>query len=455
MADTALPTTGKPRPERIVTTTDDTLPDVLAPPASRARDAVVWGLPLVMMAKYLEVAEAGAVPFNRFFMNSAIASPGSAAIGPNIDTLNGRAWLDLDGGPVVIEVPDTADRYYSVQFQDMYMNSFAYVGRRTTGTRAGAFAVTSPGYRGTLPEGMAEIRATTSKVLCLVRTLVSGADDAANARAINGRFTIGLLGGYPGAQRPAEVSDGALDAFQPASRRTSRLLPHEEIAGSGAAFFEALDALTKRFPPLPADMPNFDRLAPLMTGRGAIDEAIARAATQDGIKAAQSGLIVRSANGWMRRDNVSPFIADPVQRAANNIYGPNTQVAEESVFFNLRKGPDGAPLTGTHRHRLFFAPDRLPPVDAFWSLTLYDRNYVLFDNPIDRYGITNHMDGLVYAPDGSLDIRIQPGPTGDPLHNWLPCPPDGFQLVLRTYQPRGPILDETYLPPPLEILGDA
>lgn len=427
--------------------------------ASLAKEAVVWGFPLVMMSRYLEAVETGGVPYNQFFMNTEVATPQSSAVGPNIDTLNGRAWLDLTGGPQVIETPDTNDRYYSVQLQDMYMNSFAYIGRRTTGTKAGAFAVAPPGYTGALPPGVTEVRATTDKVSLFVRTLVRGPEDLATARALNAAFTLGPLPAWPEGRRKAIIAKGAIDAFQPATRRARKMLPHEEIIASGASFFEDLDRLVRTFPPLPSEAKRFARFAPLGVGapgslrRSAVVASQLATAVEAGVAAAQAGLETWSENGWARRRNVEAFIDDPLQRAANNVFGPNTQIAEESVFFNKRLGDDGKWLNGANRYRLRFAAGQTPPVDAFWSLTLYDRAYVLFDNPIDRYGINDRTLGLAYGADGSLDLQIQADAPAGGTANWLPSPRGEFQLVLRTYQPRAPLLDRSYKPPPLEVVS--
>jgi hypothetical protein len=427
--------------------------------AALAEEAVIWGFPLVMMGRYLEAVETGGVPFNQFFMNSEVATPQSHAVGPNIDTLNGRAWLDLTGGPQVVGTPDTQDRYYSIQLQDMYMNSFAYIGRRTTGTKVGAFAVTPPGYSGALPPGVTEIRATTDKVSLFVRTLVRGPEDLANARALNAAFTLGPLSAWPGVRRAAIVASGAIDAFQPATRRTRKMLPHEEIIASGADFFDDLDRLVRVFPPLPSEASRLARLAPLGVGartpskRNAEVDARLAAALQPGLARAQRSLESWSENGWARRRNVEAFIDDPAERAGNNIFGPNTQIALESVFFNKRLGEDGQWLNGANRYRLRFAAGRTPPVDGFWSLTLYDKAYVLFENPLQRYGINDRTLGLAYGEDGSLDVQIQADEPAEGPANWLPSPRGEFQLVLRTYQPRAPLLDRSYKPPPLEIVS--
>ncbi|MBV1689373.1 DUF1254 domain-containing protein [Novosphingobium sp. G106] len=420
-----------------------------------ARDAVVWGLPLVLFGRYLDAAVANGVRFNHFYMSSDVATPRSRAIGPNIDTMNGRAWIDLEEEPQVIGVPATADRYYTIQLQDMYMNSFAYVGRRTTGTAAGWFVLTPPGFSGRLPEGVTEVRAPTTKVLAFVRTLVRGSGDLDAVRAINGAFTLGPLSRFPEGQTAATVGAEALDVFQPSSRRTGGALPHIEIARSGAAYFAELDRLTHQFPPLDRDAPNLARLTPLDLGAGEAAHADLAGDVEGAVDLITKSVRSWSENGWLRRSNVAQFIADPLERAANHIYGPGTQVAEESVFYNLRKGPDGETLNGAKTYRLRFGPGELPPVDAFWSLTLYDGNYFLFDNPIDRYGVNDRTEGLRFEDDGSLEILVQPDPPAAGTANWLPGPPGDFQLVFRTYQPRQPVLDGSYRLPPLDIVGGA
>ncbi len=420
-----------------------------------AEEAAIWGFPLVFFGLYLDAAAAGGVAFNRFYMASRIADARSRAVGPNIDTLNGRAWLDLDHGPQVIAVPDTADRYYTVQLQDMYMNSFAYIGRRTTGTGAGAFAITPPGWSGTLPAGVTAIPAPTSKVLAFVRTLVTSPEDLPNARAINEAMSLGPLVSWPAGQAPSPVADGALDAFQPASRAKG-LLPHQEVAQMGAGYFGRLASLLKQFPPSPRDAAQAALFAPLGLGGPrdpAMTDAVLAEAVEAGIARAVHSVQSWPENGWLRRRNVEGVPSDPLIRAADNVYGPGTQVAEESVFWNLRQGPDGEVLSGDKQYRMRFGPGELPPVDAFWSLTLYDGSYFLFGNRLDRYGISDRTEGLRFEADGSLEIRVQASEPKSPSANWLPAPDGPFQLVFRTYQPREAVLKGTYKLPPLELIG--
>jgi hypothetical protein len=405
-----------------------------------AQDAFIWGLPLVLMNRSLDVSQAAGLPFNQFFTTTELAIPAYRQIGPNVDTLMGHAWLDLSDGPQVIGVPDTNDRYYSIQLQDMYMNSFAYIGRRTTGTKAGAFAITPRGFAGSLPEGVTEIRATTSKLLAYVRTMLRGPEDLEAAREVHGAYTLGPLSAFPDQRsRPIARADRA------------KLFPHVDFSNAGAGFFDELDQLVRLYPPLDWDAANLERF----TAVGAGPAAGLAAAVTAGYARVRSALRLSWTNGWARRDNVPPIIHDPLQRAANNFFGKGTHLSDEAVYWGTYQGGMGDWLSGANRYRLRFDPGETPPVEAFWSLTLYDSSYVLFDNPMGRHAILDRTKGLRYGADRSLEILIQADEPAEGRSNWLPAPRGDFQLTLRAYQPRPSILDGSYIPPPFEIVGRA
>jgi hypothetical protein len=413
-----------------------------------AKDAVIWGLPLVIMGRYLELAGRSGAPMNQLFTTTVLAIPKYRQIGPNVDTLMGHALIDVSVEPQVIGVPDAGDRYYSIQLQDMYMHSFDYIGRRTTGTKPGAFAITPPGFGGTLPEGVTEIKAPTRVVLAYIRTMVLGADDLDAARAIHAGYTLGPLSAYPaGRTGPIPRSDRAT------------LFPHVDFSKPDAGYVDELDSLVRTYPPLPWDAPNLARFAPLGIGaatpvdRDAAMQADLAEAVPVGYAEVRRSLRLTWANGWARRENVSAFIKDPLQRAANNFFGKGTHLSADAVYWGTRQGGMGDWLSGTNRYRLRFLAGEHPPVDAFWSLTLYDKDYVLFDNPIDRYAILDRTEGLQLQPDGSLEILIQAEEPAAGSSNWLPAPRGEFQLTFRAYQPREAILDGSYVPPPAEIIG--
>jgi hypothetical protein len=413
--------------------------------ASLTADAFIWGLPVVLFNRWVQIAIEAGIPFNRFFLNSELATPSFKSPGPNIDTLYGFAYLDLSDGPQIIGVPDTHDRYYSIQLQDAWLNTFDYIGRRTTGTEAGHFAITPPGFAGSLPKGVTEVRATITKVFAFVRTFIGGPEDMAAARAIQTAFSLGASSQFPDGRHCAELRDDV-----------TRLFPFIDPSNDGPRFFEELRQLIKVYPPLDADAANLARFAPLGLGgpklTATADELVAGALS--GYDQVKHAIRLTQPNGWMRRANVPNFYTDPVQRAANNYFAFATLVAEEGCYFGTRQGGLGSWLDGANRYRLRFAAGQLPPVSAFWSLTLYNQAYALHDNSINRYGILDRTHGLHFGADGSLEIQVQADEPAEGSANWLPAPRDHFQLVLRAYQPHQSILDGTYSPPPIENLGN-
>lgn len=408
-----------------------------------AEEAFIWGVPLVLTGRYLDLAAKAGLGFNTFYLSPDLATPATHAAGPNIDTLYGFAWLDLAAGPQVIEVPAIENRYYSIQLLDTYGDSFSYIGSRTTGTKAGAYAVIAPGWKGSLPAGVTGIEAPSGKVLALVRTLVSGQADLAAARAIHTAYTTGALSAWPNGRQKGVVRNEALNVF-----------PVIDLSTAGAAYFDELDALVRQYPPLPEDAANFARFAPLGIGSNTPRSPALAAAVAPALARIQQQAFgaASNINGWRSNLTIVPFVRDPLARAANNIYGPGAHIAKEALYFSARQGPDGQPLDGSKRYRLRFAKGQAPAADAFWSLILYDQNFFLFDNPDNRYSFNDRSEGLVYGPDGSLEILIGADkPVGKV--NWIPAPRGGFQLITRFYEPRASVFDGTYKLPPLEIVA--
>jgi hypothetical protein len=416
-------------------------------PATLARDAVVWSVPLILTGRYLEIAAQAGVPLNRLVLSPDLATPATRALGAQVDTLYGLGWLDLADGPLVIEVPDTHDRYYAIQLIDAWGNSFAYIGRRATGTRAGAWAITPPGFTGSLPQGMRELRATTSVVLAFVRTLVRGKADLPAARAIHGAYRLGPLANYPRGQQAPLFRAESLN-----------ILPIIDFSTVGASWFAELNALLARFPPQDFDQPSLARFGAIGVAQWRIIpaepavRAMLATAVQEGLALARQPGPMWTANGWSTRPDVVPFIRDPLLRARVNIFGAGMNIAEEALYFTANHGPDGAVLSGEKRYRIRFPARQLPPVDAFWSIGIYDKSFFMFDNPISRYSLTDRTEGLHYGSGGSLDVLIQHQQPAEGPSNWLPAPPDRFSLTLRAYLPKPALLRRQYKLPPIEIL---
>jgi len=340
-------------------------------------------------------------------------------------------------------VPDTNDRYYSIQLIDAYENVFAYVGRRETGTKAGTYVIAPPGWSGEAPAGAKVIQSPTSLVFALTRTLVRGEKDAAIAAELQKHYRLAPLSGWPAAAKDGVVEDDVLN-----------ILPVLDIAGSGPGFFDELNALVKAYPPVGQEGANFAKLAPLGLGTDAfaanrpsdavLADALKRASAR--IKAAS---IAEVENGWRVNKHITRFIQDPAERAATNAYGPGAHIAEEALYFSAVGDAAGQPLSGANTYTLTFPKGQLPPVDAFWSLILYGPDFFLVDNPLNRYGINDRTPGLKPNADGSLTLVISHTPPKD-LANWLPAPGGRFQLLFRTYQPGPALLDGSYKLPPLQ-----
>ncbi|NIK88784.1 hypothetical protein FHS83_002102 [Rhizomicrobium palustre] len=414
-----------------------------ASPEALAEEAFIWGFPLVISDTLFRSAQQKGENINRFVVQGALSTPAFNVPGPNVDTLYGSAWLNLIGGPKIIAVPDTEDRYYSIQLVDAYGNSFAYIGRRATGTKAGAYAIAPPGWGGDLPAGVTRIEATTPHVLALTRVLVTSEADLPKAVAIEAQFSIGSLSDYPNQLAPALVT------VRPWK------LPIPDVASRGHEYFLDLRSAVVANPPLPEEREAVGHFATLASSFSSQSEAAAvlNAAIPKGVAKIKGawGQLSETSGGWSVNKKVTPIIHDPLLRAAINQYGPGTHIAEEALYWS--PVPDlGAGLSGDNRYRLRFAKGQLPPVDAFWSLTLYGPDFLLVENEIKRYAITDRSEGLVTKADDSLEIAIQNEKPLEEGINWLPAPKGPFRLILRTYQPRPELLEGRYRLPPLKTV---
>jgi hypothetical protein len=414
-----------------------------------ARKAYIWGYPLVMFGRYRDAYKQQGNPLNQFLVQTALSTPSTPGGGPGTDTLYGYTWIDLRGGPQILHVPDTGQRYYSIQLIDMYSNIFAYVGRRTTGTKAGAFAVVGPRWKGSLPSGVKAIRSPTDDVIAFTRTFVLDDADTEAARDVQSQFAFGDLSDYPRAVR------------FPVAKEEVPLPPVLDLSRVGIGFYDELCAGMIAAPPPSSDHDTLQGFAQIGIAPGRKPSGSANPDMKKSLEAAipVADKVIKTAqfgtqvNGWYVNFSIVSFPKDPLLRASSVKYGPGGHVAEEALYFNIDKSPDGQPLTGERSYALRFPGGGLPPVDAFWSLTLYDAAMHLAENPIQRYAIKDRTPGLVYGADRSLEIQIQHAPPAPGNANWLPTPSGPFRLVLRTYQPRRELLTQAYRLPPLVLVS--
>ena len=378
---------------------------------------------------------------NHFTHSKRLLAPKDReVVTPNNDTLYTNAWLDLAQGPLVIEVPDMGERYWTLGFLDMWTNPFAYAGRRTTGNRAQKLFVHGPQWSGQVPAGMVEIAAPGEDVWIIGRILVDD-DDADLARVGQLQQQFGIVRASDG-QPAACVADTAMNG-----RKTET-----PDAGEYRAIVEATWA---RNPAPAAD----SQTRALWQEAGAADSA----ALQQALAAVCQALREEAqpsevGGGWsvpvaIRTDWGEQFALRA--RVARNLIG--ALGIEEAMYPVAEVDAQGRPLDGRHRYTLYFPPGAGPQVDAFWSITLYRKSdCLLVENPIERYSIGDRTRGLQWDADGGLRIAIQHTAPAD-AHgqaNWLPAPPEPFYLTLRLYQPRQAHLDFRFPYPPLERISE-
>jgi hypothetical protein len=371
---------------------------------------------------------------------------------PNFDTLYSAAWLDLTVEPMVVSVPDTQGRYYLLPMLDMWTDVFASPGKRTTGTGAGRFVIAAPRWQGKIPQGLERIDAPTPYVWIIGRTQTNGPKDYAAVNQVRDGYTVTRLSELGKAAGPISVSvDPAVDMKTPPMTQVNTMAADK--------YFAYAAELLKVNPPHITDQPIVARMRRLgiEPGKsfdlGKADAAIKRGlerAVPDGLKAMQAKLptLARVVNGWqMNTDTMGVYGSYYLKRAIVALVGLGANLPEDAIYPINLGDADGKPLTGANKYELHFAKNEIPPVGAFWSVTLYDKDGFPTANVLNRNAIGDR-DELRYNTDGSLDLYFQKDSPGkDRESNWLPAPAGDFNLCMRLYAPKGEVLDGRWAPP--------
>jgi hypothetical protein len=423
--------------------------DASADAYEAAFDAYVWGAPLVAMSR-TRARLTCIAPVNRLLNVPRLSTPADrTVVAPNVDTLYSTAWLDLRSGPVTLDVPAMPDRYYVFQLLDMYTNTFANVGTRTTGRGAGRFAIVGPGWRGPVPAGARVLRSPTPDVWLLGRTLVRGPDDVPNVVAVQRRYVLSA----PTPPTPPPAPD------------CTNLKSPQDLLADGVAFLDELGRVMAADPPPARDHTLVRRLARAGIGPGRTPSTGTDPVVLDGLArglAAGEALVARHAatpqapvGGWTTNRDIGTYGSRFVTRAVVARNGLAANVPEESVYYRAAQDAAGTRLDGRNRYRIHFAAGQLPPVGdlGFWSITMYDQTFFLVDNPIDRYAVGDRTPGLVRNADGSLDVYVGSTPPAGHESNWLPAPATPFTLAMRVYLPTPAVLAQTWKPPTIHREG--
>ncbi len=400
--------------------------------------------------------ELGKGPMN-MFSNIPAYPPADfkGVVRPNFDTLYSSAWLDLTREPMVVSAPDTHGRYYLLPMLDMWTDVFASPGWRTTGTQAGDFLITPPGWTGDVPPGMARIGAPTPYVWIIGRTKTDGPDDYAAVRKIQAGYKITPLSEWGKTPTPPKVTiDPAVDMKTP---------PKEQVDAMPAGKFFAYAAeLLKVIPPHITDQPIIAQLKKIGIEPGkSFDLDTADPAIRTGLATAPENArqlmawkvptLARVVNGWsMNTDTMGVYGNYYLKRAIVAQFGLGANVPEDAIYPLNLGDESGSPLDGTSKYTLHFEKGALPPVNAFWSVTLYDLDGYQVANPLNRFALSSWMP-LKANADGSLDLYFQnESPGADKDANWLPAPKTPFNLTLRMYAPKSEALTGKWNPPPVK-----
>jgi hypothetical protein len=427
---------------------------------SIAVDAYIYFYPLVTMdvtRKQLTNKPPGSGslggPMNTFANADAFPSADfKAVVRPNFDTLYSSGYLDLTKEPMVVSVPDTGGRYYLLPILDMWSDVFASPGWRTTGTQAGNFLVTPRGWSGAVPAGFAQIEAPTPYVWIIGRTKTDGPPDYDAVHKIQAGYKITPLSEWGKPPKPVEIKiDPSVDMKTPPKTQVDTL--------SGDKYFTYAAELLKLHPPHLTDQPIVARMKRISIEPGkSFDmskvDPVMKKALEDAPAAAQNLMawkvptIARVVNYWsMNTDTMGVYGNYYLKRAIVAQLGLGANLPEDAIYPLNLADETGKPLDGASKYTIHFDKGAAPPVNAFWSVTLYDSDGFQVANSLNRFAVSSWMP-FKHNPDGSLDLYFQnESPGTDKEANWLPAPKGAFNLTMRLYAPKSDALTGKWNPP--------
>jgi hypothetical protein len=452
-----------------------TLPTTTGPPtAAEARQiaeaAYVYGYPLVLMdltkdrqtAASAPTSDETAAPVNQFARAATLSNTSITHLpSPNADMLFSFAWLNLTNMPMVLSVPNTTGRYCVIELLDGWTNAFASLGTRTIGTDAGNFVVAGPAWNGTLPSKLTKMESPTETVWIVARTQQNGLADGPTASALLAQYRLTPLSAWgTNYTPPTNVPvNPTVNANTP---------PVDQVANmTAASFYEKMATLIGPNPPSSADKPVVDQMARIgiipgtpfnWDGLNATMQNAITHGAKDGLAsvlpAGRGVPDAISVNGWVFNYNLGTYGTNYTTRARVAWGGLGANLPVDALYPFSGTDAKGAAYNGAYKYVMHFEKNNTPPVNAFWSLAMYNDQRLFVDNPINRYAISPHLGPLKHNADGSLDIYIQHASPGlDKESNWLPVPSEGFNLMLRMYWPHTSVLNGSWVPPAVQRVG--
>jgi hypothetical protein len=429
-----------------------------------AIEAYIYGYPLVTMEYTRRVMTNVAKPDGKYAPVGSFAhlrhypTPADKEVtAPNADTLYSLAWLDLSKGPMVFRIPDADDRYFLMPMLDGWTDVFQVPGKRTTGVKAQTWLITGPTFTGKVPEGMKEYKSPTSMVWILGRTYCTGTpEDYKKVHAFQDKLSLVPLSADGKSYTPPEGKvDPKVDAKTAVREQVNSL--------SADDYFSLLAALMKDNPSRKEDAPLVAKMAKigLVAGQPFRAEKTVAGVLPEVPKAAFGAIMAHFktagvlVNGWTLSTKTGIYGTDYVQRAFITAIGLGANRPQDAVYPTSEADAEGKPYSGENKYVMHFPKGETPPVNAFWSITMYDADYFFVSNVLDRYTVSPRND-LKYNADGSLDLYFQADSPGkEKESNWLPAPKGKFILMMRNYWPKESdptILNGSWKPPSVKVV---
>jgi len=427
-----------------------------------AKEAYIYGFPLVdnYRVEYAYFVDRTSpefkAPWNHITNIPRVFTPADTAVQtPNSDTPYSWLGLDLRAEPIVLTLPPIEkERYFSVQLTDAYTFNFDYLGTRTTGNQGGSYAIAGPNWKGETPKGIKKVlRSETELIIVVYRTQLFNPGDIENVKKIQAGYKVEPLSAFLGTVAPKAAP--AIDFIKPLTPETQK---------TSLEFFNILNFVLQFCPTDPSETELMARFAMIGVGAGkTFDPGKLSPEMKAAIEQGRDDAWVAFAEGVKQLDDgtlTSGDLFGTRQAMKNNylyrwlgtigIYGNSRQ---EALYPIYRIDAEGQKLSGANRYSIRFAPGQLPPVNAFWSLTMYELPAsLLVANPLNRYLINSPMlPQLKKDADGGVTLLIQnesPGTAEEA--NWLPAPKGPFAMYMRLYWPKEEATDGKWKAPPLK-----
>lgn len=411
-----------------------------------ATDAYIYGYPLVTMEMTRRIMTNVAEPVgNKAPMGQIIKMrhyPDASfrdVTAPNADTLYTTSFLEVDKEPWVLSVPDMKGRYFLLPLLDGWTNVFQVPGTRTTGTGPQTYAITGPNWKGSLPEGVKEYKSPTNIVWLLGRIYCDGTPaDYEAVHKLQDEFKLVPLSAYGKSYAPAPGPvDPEIDLKTPVRDQVNRM--------DAVTYFTLLCELMKANPPAEADAAQLAKFARIGIVPGQSFDAskfrpdFARKVPDVGFDRIMLQFKINPAikkeNGWAYTTKTGVYGTDYLMRSLVTAIGLGANRPQDALYPVSKTDTEDRKYSGADKYVMHFPKGQLPPVEAFWSVTMYDPAMFFVDNPLNRYSISPRQN-LKSNPDGSTDLYIQhESPGEDKESNWLPAPAGDFVLMLRMYWP--------------------